>query len=543
MTDVFRVWKKHALVLAVILLPVFAYLAVKAQDPRGWDQWGFGSAQTVLTVRHWARDGMIAHKFLFLPSGYHPNIGFLDRPEFRFLADGTKTGETIGNRLYYTHYPAGYLIPYGLLAKLGVMERSGLRVVAVLFSMLGLAFFYGFVFLFSKRNHWIAGAATLYYATTTVFLGYADSLANQSIDDLFRNAVLFVSFYRFSSVSDGVKKKRLTAVTWVLYFLLASSSYDSTFFVFIWLCGLDILEHRRLRIGRFIGWGLAPVLAFVVQVAQNTWYLGVADMLRDFYGALAFRSSEAPAVLGRLPPLVKNAFASLSLTGYLAGMRARFALPVVALLVFAIWRTKLVDKTRAWLLVILAAAGMTYPFLLPVVGTFGYQGRQLAPTLCTLIAIATYAVVTKWRALKWSAALLAAPLVILWAIHVRALAGFVNDFPQNAFTDEQVTQWTSYMNYTKRNDVILLSAQLGSEKFFMQVYADRLILPLDDAKAMSELASAIQKTIGDGRVIIVTDLAVDGETKKVFAEAGLTLAWLWTDAGLTGYVLVQTLQP
>jgi hypothetical protein len=532
MTNAFHAWKKHALVLAVILLPVFAYLAVKAQDPRGWDQWGFGSAQTVLTVRHWARDGMIAHKFLFLPSGYHPNIGFLDRPEFRFLADGTKTGEIIGNRLYYTHYPAGYLIPYGLLAKLGVMERSGLRVAAILFSMLGLAFFYGFAFLFSKRNHWIAGLATLYYATTTVFLGYADSLANQPIDDLFRNAILFVSLYRFSSVSDARKKRHLGIAIWALYFLLASSSYDSTFFVFIWLCGLDVIEHRRLRLERCIAWGLAPVLAFAVQVAQNTWYLGIADMLRDFYGAFAFRSSEAPAVLGRLPPLVKNASAALSLTGYLAGLRARFALPIVALLTWAVWRAKLLDKTHAWMLSLLAVAGMTYPFLLPVVGTFGYQGRQLAPALCTLIAVATCATVTRWKSSKWSAAILAVPLAILWAAHAWALAGFVNDFPQNAFTGEQVRQWTAYGDGTNHNDVILLLSRLGSEKFFIQTYADRLVLPFDDVASLVEYAPRIRKEIGDGRIIVVTDKIGESEIKKALA-----------DAGLSGYVLVQTLQP
>ncbi len=502
-------WKKHTLALAVVLLPIGTYLVAKAQDPRGWDQWGFGSAQTVLTVRHWARDGMIAHKFLFLPSGYHPAIAFLDRPEFRFLADGTKTGEIIGNRLYYTHYPAGYLIPYGLLAKLGVIERAGLRVAAILFSMMGLAFFYGFVFLFSKRNHWIAAIATFYYATTTVFLGYADSLANQPIDDLFRNAILFISLYRFSEAKDEIGKKRLNIATWILYFILASSSYDSTFFVFIWLCGLDVIEHRRLRLVRPLGWALAPILAFGVQIAQNTWYLGVADMMRDFYGAFAFRSSEAPAALGRLPPLVKNASAALSLTGYLTGLRARFALPIAALLVFAAWRAKLVDRTRTRLLAILAVAGMTYPFLLPVVGTFGYQGRQLAPALVTLLAIATYVLATKWKGMKWSGVLLAAPLALLWVAHFWAFARFLNDDPQNAFTREQVAAWTSIGARTSSTD-ILVSPSLGSEKFFIQAYADRLILSFDDPDTIAEYAPKIRDASG-GRVLLLTQDALSGD--------------------------------
>ncbi|MCR4256654.1 MAG: hypothetical protein NUW08_03040, partial [Candidatus Uhrbacteria bacterium] len=179
-----------------------------------------------------------------------------------------------------------------------------------------------------------------------------------------------------------------------------------------------------------------------------------------------------------------------------------------------------------------AVAGMTYPFLLPVVGTFGYQGRQLAPALCTLIALATYATVTRWKSLKWSAAFLATPLAVLWVAHVWALAGFVKDFPQNAFTTEQVAQWTAYANDTTQNDVILLSSALGSEKFFIQTYADRLILPFDDVGTIIEHAPAIQKAIGGGRVIVVTDETGEAEMKKALA-----------DAGLSGYVLIQALQP
>ncbi|MFH1365793.1 MAG: hypothetical protein ABIG99_00125, partial [Patescibacteria group bacterium] len=107
---------KVAILLILALAPVFIYLAVKATQINSWDDWGFGSAEIMSTVRYWTRDGIIKHKVLLITQGYHPQAEFLDEPEFRFLAKGTGTGGLIGTRLWYTHYPPGYLIPYGLLA-------------------------------------------------------------------------------------------------------------------------------------------------------------------------------------------------------------------------------------------------------------------------------------------------------------------------------------------------------------------------------------------------------------------------------------------
>ena len=48
---------KTPLITALIVLPFLIYGVVMATQESSWDNWGFGSAQTMLTVRYWERDG------------------------------------------------------------------------------------------------------------------------------------------------------------------------------------------------------------------------------------------------------------------------------------------------------------------------------------------------------------------------------------------------------------------------------------------------------------------------------------------------------
>jgi ABC-type uncharacterized transport system YnjBCD permease subunit len=54
----------------VFILVLAIYLGLKTLPEDGWDDWGFGSAQTLMTMKHWSEDGMIHSKFLFIPIGY-----------------------------------------------------------------------------------------------------------------------------------------------------------------------------------------------------------------------------------------------------------------------------------------------------------------------------------------------------------------------------------------------------------------------------------------------------------------------------------------
>ena len=64
--------KENFLILIVILI-LFSYLGIKALDPNGWDGWGFGSAQTLMSGKYWAKNGFAKNYFLFFSKLYIVN--------------------------------------------------------------------------------------------------------------------------------------------------------------------------------------------------------------------------------------------------------------------------------------------------------------------------------------------------------------------------------------------------------------------------------------------------------------------------------------
>jgi len=266
----------------ILIFVIGIYLGAKAIPENSWDGWKasgltLGSAQTLLSNKHWVNDGFLKNYLLFIPSGYSKVVRYFDEPELRQHAHGTISGGLIGQRLYYTHYPPGYLLPTALLMKLGVETRFWFRFLEILFSLGGLVFLYWFFNMIAGRL--IAFLGTLFYAISIVFLDFADSLANQPIDDLLRLAVIALSVF---AIKSG--KKNFNYLVWALYFVLSFSSYDSTFFVFAWLVGLDLIIERKFRWKKWFLWAMAPILAFGLQILQNVSYLGWYDMLLDFYG-------------------------------------------------------------------------------------------------------------------------------------------------------------------------------------------------------------------------------------------------------------------
>ncbi len=269
--------KRHWPIVLIIAASGF-YLSVKAAQ-NGWDGWRVGSAQTLLSAEHWVKDGFFQSRFLFLPQGYSKSTRYFDDPELRQHAEGIATGGFIGKRLYYTHYPSGYSLPTALMMKFGVENRFWFRFLQILFSLCGLALLYR-IFLKISSSRPIAFLGTIYFAASVLFLDYADSLANQPIDLLLRFAIVAASF--------GLAKKRdgkLNFIIWILYFILSISSYDSTFFVFAWLVGMDFIISKKIEWKKILFWASAPLAAFSVQIIQNLSYLGWHDMFLDFFGA------------------------------------------------------------------------------------------------------------------------------------------------------------------------------------------------------------------------------------------------------------------
>lgn len=492
-------WIPLFLLIVSILIP-FTFLLIKATKINSWDNWSFGSAQTMLTVRHWGEDGFIKNKLLFIPSGYHSKIEFLDQPEFRFLAKGTKTGGLIGTRLYYTHYPSGYLVPFGLLAKIGVSERFFYRLLAVLLSTASIFFLFGFIYLLFDKKFWPALIAAVFYSTSATYLGYADSLANMPIDDFLKYAILFLSLYSYKSPFSDIKNK-LRYLIWSLFFILTISSYDSTFFVFFWLVALDFINAKKFSFKSVLLWGSAPVFSFLLQILQNAWYLGVKDMYLDLFGSFLFRSTQVPAAISDYPLFFKNLAAGLSTLGYFSDMRTRFALPVIIGLVFLIYKFKLLNRAQWKYAGTLFGAGMIYPALFPVAGTSGYQGRQSAAFLLALITGATYGILMNFKNFWKKTAVGCCALFLLtgavWTFHAKGTYGYIKDWPNNTVDANKIKNWREISKGSESETIVVTLDESipGSELFFAQFYSDRLILPFENINDLISYSVKIKETL------------------------------------------------
>lgn len=469
--------KKHFLFI-ILLLVLVVYLGVKAIPENSWDDWGFGSAQTMMSSKHWVNDGFIYSKFLFLPTGYSKAVRYIDDQDLRQHAHGIRTGELIGNRLYYTHYPAGYLLPHATLMKIGFNERFWFRFLAILISLGGLTLMYAAFTLISTRM--IAFLATLYYAGSTMFLGIADSLANQPIDDLFRFFIIFLSIWIYK-ISDDKKKRLYNIFIWILYFVLASSSYDSTFFVFVWLVGLDIIITRRFLWKKWLLFATAPIAAFLIQWLQNVWYLGIHDALFDMYGSFRARANTGPGA----GVLEKHIRAVFSPWVYMADLRARFIIPIIVILftVFAFLKKRVIENLynfpKNQILALLVISGFAYPFILVSSGSFPYQARQAVPFMSLLLASATILIVLslknikKWHTWKLSFQVCGIALLILvsllWFKQAERTYEYVKQWPNNAVDESVINESKKIKILARGEDTVIFNLDTEFEYRYPQV--------------------------------------------------------------------------
>jgi len=469
--------KKHFLFIIFILV-LGVYLGAKAVPEDSWDDWGFGSAQTMMSSRHWVNDGFIYSKFLFLPTGYSKAVRYIDEPDLRQHAHGIRTGELIGNRLYYTHYPSGYLLPYATLMKIGFSERFWFRLLAILISLAGLSLMYAVFCLISTRI--IAFLAVLYYAGSTMFLGIADSLANQPVDDLLRFLILFLSVWVYR-VSNDKKKRLYNIFIWFLYFVLASSSYDSTFFIFVWLVGLDLIMTRKILWKKWLIFALAPVVAFLIQLLQNIWYLGVHDALFDIYGSFRARANTGPGS----NVLEKHIRAIFSPWVYMTGLRARFIIPIIVILfaTFAFLKKRMTENSYNFpkneILALLTIAGFAYPFILVSSGYFPYQARQAAPFISLILASATVLIflslknIKNWPTWKLSfqvgSVVLLVLVSLLWFKQAERTYGYIKQWPNNVVDEKIIKLGQDMKELAQGRDAIIFRMEETSPYRYPQV--------------------------------------------------------------------------
>ena len=411
----------------ILILILGTYLSIKALPENSWDGWSQGSSQALLSNKHWVNDGFLKSYLLFLPQGYSKVVRYFDDPELRQHAHGTQAGDLIGQRLYYTHYPSGYLLPTALLMKAGVENRFWFRFLEILFSLGSLVFLYWFLTMIYNRIGAFLGA--LFFGMSIMFWNYADSLANQPIDALLSSAIVALSVAAIKN-----QKKYFNFLIWILYFILAFSSYDSTFFVFAWLVGLDLIIKKEINLKKWAVWALAPVLAFGLQILQNTLYLGWHDMLVDLYGVYNVR------VLGKGMDFTMQIIRFISPFDRFFGSRYPLGVLIaIAGFFYARWLVK--NNTALNKYLILSGIATLFNFLIFPPNMF-YQGRLISifgGLVMAIITLETMKVLRNKTELTKNIKLLyiAAFIIILglWLIQAQRSYAYykhraANDIPQ-----------------------------------------------------------------------------------------------------------------
>lgn len=433
---------------AVVLAVLFGVLSIQAVDPDRWSDWSFGEAQVMLSLRQWDEQGWIANRFLLLPQGYAGPIRHLDDPDLRQHAHGIAPGSSprVGARLWYTHYPAGYLVPYAALNRLGLGGMAAWRLLSLVMSVGALFLMY---LVFARlASPAAAFAAVLFYALSPAFLGYADAVANQPYDDLLRFGFLLAVVLSTRAAEPGARRAALLAA-WGMEFLLSLGSFDSVFFLYLWLVGWDLIDTRRFLWKKYLVFACAPVAAHGLQFLQNVWYLGWDTAVLDIASTFVQKS---PAVatpwmgqggLGSIARSVGAVFGYLYDPAWLLAVLA-----AVFLLWYALAGERRAGAPAPTVLALLLVCGLAFEVMLPHTAWMPYEGRQMAPFAALLVGGLTWAFAVTardlavpagrpagWRRRLAIGTLLAgslAGLVACWGFAARNLLAYRREEPKYA---------------------------------------------------------------------------------------------------------------
>lgn len=441
------------LFIFIIIFILFLYLGVKALNPDGWDGWGFGSAQTLMSSKYWAKDGFAKNYFLFIGSPYSKLIHYLDFKEFRTREIEDINGALVRNRIYYTHYPPLYAFPYAILAKIGIKSRAIFRIFSLLISLLALFLFYLFIKSISTKA--LSVIASIYYGFSVTFLNYSDAISVHPWTILFTFLILNLSILAWQNYDDKERYKKYNLAIWISYLVLSLSSYDATFFVFAYLVFFDILIAKRLLWRRWLLFASAPIFGFMLQIFQNTWYLGTAEMWQDIYKSYSGRSlgTLKGFLLGLVTPLVSMT----SIKTFYFFKKTATAL-IIASSIFAILKyfynsnygSKLKFNFSSYffkIIIVLACAAIVQPFFINVTGHWPYQGVLAAPFWGLLIgasSISLFEIFKKQifsifnKKEKWLIFILFILIAGIWLIRFYDTYNYVKDWPNNKVPKEVI---------------------------------------------------------------------------------------------------------
>lgn len=383
--------RRWLLVTAFLLILLFAFMVNRSRDEDRWSDWGFGDAQTMLSLKHWDKGGWLANYLLFIPQGFAEVIQQFDDVNLRQHAHGTCPGSSprIGPRLWYTHYPAGYLVPYAALFKVGLESKFAMQVFSQILSLLALLLMY---LTFARiTNPGLTFLAVLFYALSRPFLGFADSLANLPLDDLLRFGFMYAVVMSTRDDRESRRNRWLVAA-WIIEFCLSLSSFDSVFFIFAWLVGWDLLEGKGLQLKKWFLFGMAPTSAHGLQFLQNVWYLGLKDAAIDIKDAFLLKNAgdasynaghgRLDVIKGSVIIVLKGIFPRLEVLWALCGGYAAYAL------LLRDRRERCMPPIL--LFVLLFLCGLMFILILPHAARMPYEARQMMPFAALLVASVTW---------------------------------------------------------------------------------------------------------------------------------------------------------
>lgn len=440
--------KKNFPILIIILI-LGSYLGIKALSPDSWDGWAFPSSQVLMSNQFWIQDGFFEHYFLMLakPSPYSKLVKYLDFPEFRNRPVDTLSGELPRLRLYYTHYPPLYMMPYAILMKIGLDVRALLRIFSLLISLSGLIIFYWFVKSFSDKL--TATIASIYYGFSVMFLNFADSIQTPPWTMLFMFLIMTLRVLAQRNCNNQKIYSRYNLIIWLAYFILSLLSYDATFFIFAYLVLFDILIQKKYQWQRWLFFSSAPILGFGLQIVQNVWYLGWHDMVNDLFRAYKERQigTIKNFILGVITPFV-------SMTGIKTlyfFKKTLVTLGSAFVIVGILWksRSKLnLNHNFFRIIFVLAGAAIFQPFLINITGWWPYQGVLTASFWGLLIGASSLSVIRIVKQKKYLITrekimffILGIITLALWTYQLSNTWNYVKDWPNNK-PDQKIIEFS-----------------------------------------------------------------------------------------------------
>lgn len=557
------VWRCAVLLL---LAALFIFLAIRAVDKYRWSDWSFGDAQTMLTLKQWHEGGWIHNYLLFKPQGYSPIVDLLDEAGLRQHAHGTSPSSSprIGPRLWYTHYPSGYLIPFAMLYELGLDNLVAMRLFAIGLSLAAL----GLMYLVFERitSGRVAFLAVLFYGLSPPFLGYSDSLANMPIDDFLRFTFMY-ALVMASQASDRPDRQRWLMAAWSIEFVLSLSSFDSVFFVYAWLIGWDFYTKRGFRWKRYLIFALAPLSAHGIQVLQNIWYLGAQDALTDLADAFLVHHV-TNTYSGKILTSIILMFKLLNRSFLWGGV----FVPVAWVILY--WGrsrtfTGADDLPSGKLLLILLLSGLIFPLMLPKAGAMYYESRQVIPFISLVVSGVSWMLVLSCRdAMRNGVGTQMTTAGQIWRVGFLGLSGIM---VLGLWINFALSKRSAKHNYTDTTPAIVFARRLkelrtshppvflnykGLAVFFEPKYmpgypqihpvveyywGSKTVLCMDEPVALAQdIATLIQKAERPFSPVLITRDVVGAKTAlSILAEKGVAKSIEFPDNPVNGIIVMD----